>query len=121
MMGDRGQIKIKIDKSAVFLYTHWGGSELNATLANALDRGRGRWSDTEYLIRIIFNEMTKGDEMSETGYGIGLSQHGDIEYPIPELDDDKGEITFLKAGYGDQDLVGKKFTYEEFIKKFKPK
>lgn len=39
-------------------------------LKAALDRGRGRWSDRPYLIRIIFSEMIKDDILSETGFGI---------------------------------------------------
>lgn len=65
-MGDRGNIEI----NGVWLYTHWGGSELKATLKAALKNGVGRWNDTTYLTRIIFSEMVKGDESGTTGYGI---------------------------------------------------
>lgn len=71
-MGDRGVIEI-IDPqndNKVCLYTHWSGSDLDATLAKALDRGRERWNDSSYLTRIIFNEMTKGFEMDTAGFGI---------------------------------------------------
>jgi hypothetical protein len=75
-MGDRGNIVIEEDFSdgKIFLYSHWGGSSLPEILANALDRGQGRWSDSPYLTRIIFNEMTKGDEMDTTGFGISTVQ-----------------------------------------------
>ena len=86
-MGDRAQIAIKISNdSRVYLYTHWAGSELIDTLKAALKRGKNRWNDEEYLARIIFAEMVKGDLMAETGYGIGTEMHGDIEHPVPILD-----------------------------------
>jgi len=74
-MGDRGQVLIKDE--GVYLYTHWSATELVETVKTALAKRR-RWDDPEYLARIIFNEMTKGSEMEETGYGIGSSKHGDI-------------------------------------------
>jgi len=73
-MGDRGQIKI----NDVYLYTHWYGSNLKKILASALNRGRSRWEDPEYLARIIFCEMVKGEEMDDEGFGIGPELHGDV-------------------------------------------
>jgi hypothetical protein len=78
-MGDRAQVLI--EDTGVYLYTHWGGSNLLETVKEAIGskEGRGRWSDGEYLTRIIFSRMIKHDLMGETGYGIGTRQHGDIE------------------------------------------
>jgi hypothetical protein len=60
-MGDRGQIEFCFPKGkSVFLYTHDGGLELKQTLAKALKRGESCWNDPEYLLRIIFSEMTMG-------------------------------------------------------------
>jgi hypothetical protein len=70
-MGDRRNVVVKHDQErAVALYTHWGGSDLPATLANALKRGESRWDDSTYLTRIIFSEMIQREVLSETGYGI---------------------------------------------------
>jgi hypothetical protein len=72
-MGDRGQVRFSFsfeDSTDLYLYTHWTGSELPTTVAYALNRGRSRWSDDVYLSRIIFNEMTLGEELETTGYGI---------------------------------------------------
>ena len=69
-MGDRGNIIVKDGKSEVFLYSHWTGSDLPEVLKSALKRGKGRWDDGQYLARIIFCEMVKGNEMDETGFGI---------------------------------------------------
>lgn len=83
-MGDRGNIEIRQPHTtdSVYLYTHWGGSDIASTLAAALDRGRGRWSDPAYLTRIIFDELTAGDR-SETGFGISVGQPDDNEHHIP--------------------------------------
>lgn len=74
-MGDRGQVLIK--DTGVYLYTHWGATELYETVKNAI-RKKWRWNDPEYLARIIFDEMTKGVQGRETGYGIGTKMAGDI-------------------------------------------
>jgi hypothetical protein len=47
---------------------------------------RVRWEDAEYLTRIIFCEMVKGNETAETGFGIGLSKHGDSNNPLIVVD-----------------------------------
>jgi hypothetical protein len=73
-MGDRGNIVIVKDDHTprVYLYSHWGGSELPQTLQNALKK-RLRWNAPSYLTRIIFCEMIRGCEDEETGFGIGAS------------------------------------------------
>lgn len=78
-MGDRGNIQIKdafAKGDGVFLYSHWGGTELPKTLAYALDspEGRGRWDDRAYLARIIFDHMTRGSASPETGFGIDTAE-----------------------------------------------
>jgi hypothetical protein len=79
-MGDRGQVQIisSEDKPDLFFYTHWGASDLEHVVVNAIVRGASRVSDEEYFNRIIFSEMIKDDVLSETGYGIGFDVHGDI-------------------------------------------
>ncbi len=70
-MGDRANIIVKENKGSIHLYTHWQGYRIREILAAALDRGRSRWDDTAYLIRIIFCEMISGENADETtGFGI---------------------------------------------------
>ena len=70
-MGDRGNIILKQEKGGkIYFYSHWGGSQLKETLANALLRGKERWGDEPYLSRIIFSEMIKDQVMELTGFGI---------------------------------------------------
>ena len=75
-MGDRANILIGSSNNdefrGVYLYTHWAGTELPETLQSALRRGE-RWDDEQYLARIVFCEMVKGNESGETGYGISVS------------------------------------------------
>ena len=71
-MGDRANVVIPQeghDGLNVYLYTHWGGSELPAAVQKALAR-RVRWDDQQYLARIIFDAMTEGLVGAETGHGI---------------------------------------------------
>ena len=90
-MGCRGNIeiihpKLGVDSGevSIFLYTHWGGETVCQDLAQALDDGRSRWSDPDYLTRIIFNQL-QGDNRDLTGFGIGIHPAGDAEFPVPAL------------------------------------
>lgn len=80
-MGDRGNIVVRGHRfgdkrdPAVFLYTHWSGSDLPETLANALQsrEAKSRGADGSYLTRIIFDRMVAaggGSMGDETGFGI---------------------------------------------------
>lgn len=75
-MGARAQVHIK--DTGVYLYTHWGAGRIFDDVAEAISK-EWRWTDPEYLTRIIFDCMKRSDIEGETGFGIGTSQHGDIE------------------------------------------
>jgi hypothetical protein len=75
----------------VYLYTHWGGTNLPQVVSNALARD-ARWNDPEYLARIIFDQMTEGSHGSETGHGIGTEQHGDV-YRVVHINCSEREVT----------------------------
>lgn len=102
-MGERGQIYIK--DTGVYLYTHWGGEELRATLRAALSK-RWRWDDAEYLARIIFCEMVEGAIDKETGYGIGTAEHGDLNYPLLTVDCDRQTVAVEAT---------EEYSFEEFL------
>lgn len=79
-MGDRANIRVVEEQGGtLYFYTHWSGTELPATLAVALDAGRGRWNDESYLSRIIFSRMVREDIDGETGYGLS-TYRGDFEH-----------------------------------------
>lgn len=69
-MGNRANILVKesVD-GGVYLYTHSDGDNVPFVLKSVLRR-RVRWDDTQYLTRIIFDELTMGHRGDETGYGI---------------------------------------------------
>lgn len=93
-MGDRAQVCIKDGEDRVYLYGHWSGTGIYKAAAKALRRVPGRWTDSEYLARAIFCEMVRDDIDGETGYGIGLHQHGDIEHAIPVFDCETRQVTW---------------------------
>ena len=115
-MGDRGQIKIR--DTGVYLYTHWGGSELMADLKRALKRASDRWSDPEYLTRVIFDEMKDDDVTSTTGFGIGNAMHEDIEHPIPCIN---CAMKIVNIYNKDETALITTVTFNEFIKDAKEK
>lgn len=91
-MGDRGNIYVVDQDPAhgIYLYSHWGGSDLPKWLAVTLQTpaARGRWgdgwSDSAYLTRIICSAMF-GDAVGPTGFGVSTFL-SDNEYPITILD-----------------------------------
>jgi len=104
-MGDRANVCVKEDSKdkGVFLYTHWGGAELPRDLQIALTK-RWRWTDPQYLTRIIFDVMTEGQHGVETGYGIGTSC-GDGEDRVLELDVEEQTVS----------RGGRVWTFEEYV------
>jgi hypothetical protein len=105
-MGDRGNIVVlqhgygygdgDAPDGAIYLYTHWRGSELPSLLATGLDRGRSRWTDEPYLTRIIFDALTGGDHET-TGFGIS-TRLGDNEHPILVVDTDRQRVASRHEG-----------------------
>jgi len=91
-MGDRSNILVlnpdfhgSVDDGpgeGVYLYTHWTGHALAATLRRALARREG-WDSHGHLARIIFCEMIKGHESEATGYCISTTPiDHEARYPL---------------------------------------
>ena len=97
-------------RERIYLYSHWGGSKLPHVLQNVLSR-RARWDDDAYLTRMIFCAMVKGDEESETGYGISTSPP-DNEHDYLVVDCDTQTVSRVKEKDG---KVVKKWDFEKFI------
>lgn len=90
-MGDRGNIVVRdTDGKDVVFYAHWTGGDLAAVVRRALAR-EWRWTDDNYLARIIFCEL---DEGGETGFGIGRSTAGDREHPVVFVDIERQCVSF---------------------------
>ena len=111
-MGDRANVQVVSDDDSVFLYSHWGGTELLFVLQNALSR-RVRWDDHAYLARIIFGEMVKDDVLGELSYGISSSppDGGDRTLRVDCVDQ---TVSWVDA-YEPDEPAHVVFTFEEFI------
>lgn len=103
-MGDRNNIKITYHTGAsVYLYSHWGGSELREIVARAVEDGK-RVDDESYFTRILFSRMIADDVKGADGYGIApyppdqdmnnKMVHIDYstEYALPQIDYEYEEV-----------------------------
>lgn len=117
-MGERGNIVITKDDNMfphpVFFYTHWSGYLVKPILQTALRRGQERWDDPQYLARIIFCEMVKGDPQGVTGFGI-TTAIGDSGYPLLCVNMDERTVCELDSRNDLSAKVKKKWTFEQFI------
>ncbi len=98
-MGNRGEIYVhEGDKPGVYLCTHYEGSNLPHIVQRALisREGRGRWDDAPYLTRIIFEQLIRGYERQEAGFGISAQRS---EGPVVDVDVAAQEVT-LDDGVG---------------------
>jgi hypothetical protein len=105
-MGDRANIKLTgaTMGEGIHLYSHWGGSNLPTVLKSALERGRDRWGDPQYLGRIIFSEMIQDSTLDNTGFGLSVDV-GDGDDRILTVDMSSQTVT---------DFDGKRRTFEDF-------
>jgi len=86
-MGDRGNIVVRsLHGDDVWLYSHWGGTELKDVLKTVLAR-KERWDDAPYIARMIFSKMIEGCETEATGFGISTymcdNEHGILVVDVP--------------------------------------
>lgn len=109
-MSTRSQVCMK--ETGVYLYRHSDGYDLPNTVRVALQR-KQRWDDAEYLTRIIFSEVIRGRLDDETGFGIGVKLHGDIQYLVT-VDTDKQMIK-VETGYDPDWKVLAEESFEDFI------
>lgn len=119
-MGDRGNIVVREHDSEVWLYTHWSGSEIGDTLKAGLAKAPDRWSDGQYLARVIFQALVGKDD-GTTGYGIS-SRINDNEHPILVADCDSQRVftvpesAVTKKGHLPTKLPGKGKPFVDYIK-----
>ena len=111
-MGSRGQVYIKDEGvEGVYLYTHWNADELSGVVKRALAK-RWRWDDSEYLARIIFDEMIGQHQGEQVGFGVGTTEHGDIKKLII-VDCWKKRVTVEDRQEGSE----LSYSFQEFIEK----
>lgn len=113
-MGDRGNIAIRFHNGQeVFLYAHWSGHALPAVTRDALAR-KERWTDADYLARIVFCTLVEGSEKESTGFGISVAPAGDGEHPIIVLDVERQTVAMRPVDGGQNAAVIKSWTFEQF-------
>lgn len=114
-MGDRGNIilRFKGEKAStdIYLYTHWGGSDIGETLKAALKKGEESWDDGPYLGRIIFQQLI-GDDNDVTGFGIA-PYVSDNEHNFLVVDMDGAQTVTLEDRKTRKPL--KTWTFKEFV------
>jgi len=125
-MGDRANVKIKMaacngyPAGNIFLYTHWGGTELPGLVKEGLKAGVNRWDDDSYLVRILARGMGMGED-GETGYGIATyppdNEHKfiviDCEKQIISLETPDGDESRYFAG--DKINGGTSWSFQEYV------
>lgn len=121
-MGDRGNIVIRSSQNSiddVWFYTHWSGSDIEQTARKALSK-KWRWGDSSYLARIVFDELTAGQQGEETGFGISTKLQ-DNEHPILIIDDDKQQVYIISEAKLIEGRIPEDYkppftsSYEQFI------
>jgi hypothetical protein len=77
-MGTRGQICVRGNHGDVYLYRHFDAKNLLNDVYVGLSYGQ-RWDDSEYLARMIFEQMISGNTDKVYGFGISVTKHSDID------------------------------------------
>lgn len=121
-MGDRANIFFVDDQEGtegrgVYMYTHWSGAALPEIVQRGLARGKPRWSDAQYLGRILFCELVADDVEGETGFGLS-TRLGDNEHAIIRVDAKRTRVSFHLPGrerdLGDDGLAA--WTFGEYVR-----
>jgi hypothetical protein len=87
-MGARRQVVLYEGKEKdpfLYVYSHWGGADLEGEVARGLFRGRPRWDDSSYLARILVSELVRSDIDGLTGFGLSGEPFGGLQYEDIEI------------------------------------
>lgn len=79
-MGDRRMAEIKTLDGSLYVYTHWNGSVFPEMAREAIKAAKSRWDDTPYALRIIADQLTKGERDLTTGSGLLLIPNAEDSY-----------------------------------------
>lgn len=121
-MADRANIMLVMPKSygpkqengGIYLYTHWSGYTFPEKLRLALDFGRSRWNDDQYLARIITSRVFEDIHDDTTGGGVGLTI-GDNEPGRPVIVVDLINNTVSFAAAGDEGYPHKRYGHMSIV------
>lgn len=98
----------------VVLYSHWGETEWQRDLAQALLHAKPRWSDASYFTRMIISWLIQDSVFDQTGFGI---------YAIRDIDEDLGD-TKVVIDISKETIIdphGNVLDWQLFIEAFLPK
>ncbi len=104
-MGARTNFELKDSKGSVWLYSHWGGDDKIADLANALAKAEPRWDDFSYAMRIVVSQLVGSDWDSETGYGLSSYESGEEGYEPVCVDFTNKTVSYKDNDYSFQEFV----------------
>ena len=122
-MGDRANIVVRQDDNdQIWLYTHWGGTELPGRVQVGLLAARPRWGDASYATKILFGHVVPGDNWhEETGHGISGRLH-DNEHLIVVVDFSQEKVWFMDKGQLENFRIPRNmappnnaWTFDEFV------
>lgn len=109
----------EVRQLGIYVYSHWDGHELPEYVQAALLRGRDRWTDPQYLARILVDQICVNGRDQDTGYGIGLTI-GDNSFPITIVDLGLQEVAWAAEGRErDRDSWVKRTDFTMFVKQQK--
>jgi hypothetical protein len=116
-MGDRASIELVYPREgskgerSIWLYTHWGATDLPTTLFDVLDK-RERWDDESYLARMIASAIFDNAGIHDsTGAGISPEYTDGVAWQVH-----LGDHTVTQPGnWRDERATGKTYTFEEFL------
>lgn len=102
------------DEAHVVLYSHWGETEWQRDLSQALLHAKPRWSDASYFSRMMISYLMQDSVFSETGFGI---------YAITDITADLGDTTVIVdiAKETIIDPQGNVIDWQLFIEAYLPK
>lgn len=97
-MGARSNVILRSGNQQVVFYSHWAGEELFTCAQKAINNGKDRWDDFQYLTAIVARQIFKAFDPELAGStGIGITQFvADNQYPILVLDADNQMAWFEK-------------------------
>ena len=86
-MGDRANFAfVQPNGETIVLYGHWAGYKMLESLAEAVAKAQGRWTDPAYATRMVISHMIGDGWSMETGWGLHVNEIGDNEHKIPVID-----------------------------------
>lgn len=120
-MGNRANFGFRQGNGdTIFLYSHWGGENMMARLADAIIAANPRWHDESYATRIAISTMI-GEEWNQE-YGWGIATYiGDNEHSVPVVEWCTQRVILYPHDWSTGvDFDDPKFvmTFQQFLDKF---